>query len=97
MSYTLRRPAIAAAGAPQEAIAAAIEGRRFTLALQPVVAIDTRAPDHAEALLRLPAPLTQSPRAFVAAADAAGLGPALDAAVLALAAARQGGYRCRFR
>ncbi len=82
MSYTLRRPAVAAAHAPRETIAAAIEGRRFTLALQPVVAIDTRLPDHAEVLLRPPA---QPPRAFVAAADAAGLGAALDAAVLAMA------------
>ncbi len=85
MSYTLRRPAGANAAAPHEAIAAAIAGRGFTLALQPVVGVTTRVPDHAEVLLRLPAPLTQSPRAFVAAADAAGLGPALDAAVLAMA------------
>ena len=84
MSYTLRRPAVATARAPHEAIAAAIEGRGFTLALQPVVSVDTRAPDHAEALLRPPA---QPPRAFVAAADAAGLGAALDASVLAMAMA----------
>ncbi len=85
MSYMLRRPAVPTAHAPREEIARIIAERRFSLALQPVVGINSRAPDHAEALLRLPAPLTQPPRSFVAAADAAGLGPALDAAVLAMA------------
>ncbi len=85
MSYTLRRPAAAGARTPREEIAAIIAQRRFALALQPVVGVHTRARDHAEVLLRLAAPLTQPPRAFVAAAEAAGLGAELDAAVLTTA------------
>jgi EAL domain-containing protein (putative c-di-GMP-specific phosphodiesterase class I) len=54
-SYTLRRPAAATRDRRAE-IAAIISGQRFTLALQPVVAIASRAPDHAEALLRPAAP-----------------------------------------
>jgi EAL domain-containing protein (putative c-di-GMP-specific phosphodiesterase class I) len=83
-SYTLRRPAAATRDRRAE-IAAIISGQRFTLALQPVVAIASRAPDHAEALLRPAAPAALPPAAFVAAAEAEGLGPALDAAVLHLA------------
>ncbi len=83
MPYTLRRPAAAAgARAPGEAIAPVIAEGRFGLAVQPVCSTLSRAPDHMEALLRPPASDGLSPRAFVAAAEAAGLGPALDRAVL---------------
>ncbi len=81
MSYRLRRPA-AAVRAPRDEIAGIIAERRFTLALQPVVNVRDRVPDHAEALLRIAVPGSLPPRAFVAAAEAEGLGPALDAAVL---------------
>jgi EAL domain-containing protein (putative c-di-GMP-specific phosphodiesterase class I) len=81
--YTLRRPA-APATARREEIGRVIGGRHFTLALQPVVGVASRAEDHVEALLRPAAPALP-PRAFVAAAEAEGLGPALDRAVLAAA------------
>ena len=81
MSYSLRRPA-AAARSPRDEIDAVIAGRRFTLVRQPVFALPARTPDHAEALFRLVPQGSQPPAAFIAAAEAAGLGPALDAAVL---------------
>lgn len=84
MSYSLRRPA-AAARSPRDEIAAVIAERRFTLVRQTVFRLPARAPDHAEALLRLVPQGSQPPAAFVAAAEAAGLGPALDEAVLAAA------------
>ncbi len=84
MSYTLRRPA-GLLSAPGDELARTIAARRFALALQPVVWLRDRVPDHAEALLRLLPPTTQPSRAFVAAAGEAGLGTALDAAVLAAA------------
>lgn len=81
--YTLRRPA-AAEQDRRGQIAAVIAERHFSFALQPVVGVAGRVADHAEALLRLPAAIAFSPAAFVAAAEAEGLGPALDAAVLTL-------------
>ena len=93
MPYTLRRPAAAAAAgtrAPGDAVAAVIAEGRFVLAVQPVVGASGRTPDHIEALLRPPASEGLSPRAFVAAAEAAGLGPALDRAVLLAARALAG-------
>lgn len=85
MSYTLRRPAAATARAPRDTIGCVIAGRAFTLALQPVVGIGSRVSDHAEALLRPTAQAALPPGAFVAKAEAEGLGPALDAAVLEMA------------
>jgi EAL domain-containing protein (putative c-di-GMP-specific phosphodiesterase class I) len=87
--YTLRRPAAETAAAAPD-IAGLIAARGFMLALQPVLRIADRALDHAEALLRLPPPVALPPRAFVAAAAAAGLGPALDLAVLTAARAAPG-------
>lgn len=80
MSYTLRRPA--AASAPRDVIAEVIGTRGFTLVRQQVFWLQSRRADHAEALLRLASPGALAPAAFVAAAEAQGHGPALDAAVL---------------
>ena len=84
MPYRLRRPA-ALARASRDEIAEVIGTRGFTLARQDVFRLRTRTADHAEALLRLASPGSLPPAAFVAAAEQQGHGPALDAAVLALA------------
>ena len=85
MSYSLRRPA--ATRPPRDDTLDVIIERRFTLALQPVFRVRDRTADHAEALLRLATPGSLTPAAFVAAAEAKGHGPALDAAVLAVSCA----------
>ncbi len=98
--YTLRQkapptgpPEPRHAGLTSADIGRLIKEGHFVLATQPIVHLTDRAPDHAEALLRLrpPAGLPALPaRLFIDAATAFGLGRALDEAVLAAAATLPG-------
>ncbi len=69
-------------------VESAIGRRRFRLAYQPVVHLADRRVSHFEALIRpLPGPdgMAQDPQSFVTLAEAAGLAPSLDLAVLGAA------------
>ncbi len=98
--YTLRQKAAATApdeprhaGLTRAELQRLLAGRHFALAMQPVVRLADRIPDHAEALLRLrpPAGLPPLPaQRVIDAAAAFGLEPALDAAVLHVAATLPG-------
>ena len=75
-------PPVAPSQSPAADVLAArqlIEGRKFDIAFQPVVSLDTGAFHHLEALLRLPS--GQSPAQFIHLAEVSGLIADLDLAV----------------